>query len=251
LIVGTIAGLVGCAGLSPSTTTPTSQLKAPTGQVLPPPAAEEDRHVQADLDQLDEATFESMIAQLPKSISLADAQRLLVKVDPSKVASGNVYSVQARGGGHGGHGGHMGGHHSFSHGHGHGHFHHHHRFNDFFFNDFSFFPFYNYYFPYYACGAAYYPYLYGGYAAGCPGAYGSYGAYPFLYGNPYSSLLSPYTFAPGTAPGAGLGMGGTMPGQQPQQQPQQPQQQPQPSASPTPGTMGAQTTGSMPMTAPY
>ena len=156
-----LAGLMfGCSG-APTTTTqaPIDEMQAPSAPTY---------SVQAVGPQIN---FDQVISQLPKQISVADAQRMLVTVDPSIVKDEpNSYSVQQlRGrGGFGGFGrgigfrgafGRPGGFHGYG--------------------NYRFFRHNNYYFPYYRRFGYYYPYYYNNY-------------YPYLYS--YNNYCYPYTY---------------------------------------------------------
>lgn len=169
LILGAVAGMVGCAGTSPVTTTPDTNVLPQNG----------DRQVlSAGEAQFDAASFEQMFNDLPKFISEEDAKSMLVEIDPSKIQteSGNYSVLQRRGGtwnrgdrgGHGFRSSGRGFHRSFGRG-----------------GSFSRFRFFNrggFAFPYYYGLGGYYPYSFGGY-------------YPYLYGGlGYGGLYSPYSY---------------------------------------------------------
>lgn len=163
LVVGTIAGLVGCAGAGPLTTTPANQA----------PGVQPDRQVQSLAEGTDPA-FEQTLAALPQRISEADAQRLLIEIDPNQIKNGS-YSVLRHGGGRSGsfssRRGHYGGYGGYGRG----------------------FRYYNYggsLFPYFSYGSYYYPYAYSGiypYLTGLGGIYN-----PYTYYNPFFRRINPY-----------------------------------------------------------
>jgi len=144
----------------------------------------------------DQPDLNTLAKVLPKSISLADADRLLVHIDPSQVQGlKQDYGVLARGGGGfhggGGHGGHGGGFHG---GHGHGFGGH----NNFFGSSFGFgwggyggYGGYGYGYPYSSLWYPYGSYMY---------PYGLYGNtyQPYTYGG-YNSLYYPYLYSSGSA----------------------------------------------------
>ena len=152
ITVATAASLFACGA--------PSQTSAPaTDNALAPEAAfVGDRHVLATGETLN---FEQIRAQLPQQISLADAERMLETVDPSRlVADDGNYSVQQpyrrgsyRRGGHA-----------------------------FFFNrrhNFRFFRHRNILFPFHRIGSFYRPYTFATYS-------------PFLYS--YRNFCYPYSY---------------------------------------------------------
>jgi hypothetical protein len=175
-IAGTVIALTaatsfGCAGTtSPSQTAPNAQAAV---------TAQADRHVQAVGNTM---TFNQIVDQLPKRISVADAEKMLTTIDPSKVSTDNTYTVQQRGFGRfgGGIGRGFGafGHRGFYGGFGRG------------FNRFRFFGHRNYYFPYYLNRGYYYPYSYGS-------------VYPYFYN--YANSYYPYSCGYGGYGGYGWG----------------------------------------------
>ena len=183
LIFGAVAGMVGCAGTSPVTTTPDTNVVPQNG----------DRQVLSTAESgIDAASFEQMFNDLPKFISEEDAKTMLVEIDPSEIQSSGNYSVQYRGrggarafGGRGGtwNRGDIGGR-GFYRGYGRG-------------GAYGRFRYYNrggYAFPYYYGLGGYYPYAYGGYYPYLYGGLGYGGLYnPYYYYNPYftSSFYSP------------------------------------------------------------
>lgn len=161
LAVGLASATFGCA------TTPTTQT------AVAPTAQSSDRQVLAVENRQTVDQFKQMRAQLPQQIAVADADRLLVTIDPSQVKADSSRSVQQwgrfgfRGGwrGFGWRGFGLGA-----------------------FNRFRFFNYGNYYYPYALYGGYYRPYLY----SSCYN--------PFLYG--YGGGYYPYTY------GGGCGLGG-------------------------------------------
>lgn len=169
------AAMAGCGSVP---TTPQA-----TTQAAPAPAAP-DRHVAA----ADEITnFDQVATQLPTRISVQDADRMLVSVDPSQVQADHGYSVQVVRGlgmgvgarglglgrrvGVGAFGGYTG------------------------LRRMRFFRYRNFYVPYSLGAYGYSPYL-----------YSSYLPYLYSYGNTYTPYCSP-----GVASGYGLGLGGLYP----------------------------------------
>jgi hypothetical protein len=153
--------------------------QTPTATSGPAPAQRSLTSVEESADQ--PLTEEQAKAVLPARLSVEDAKRLLVQIDPSKLGKPDdkTYSLQARGGHFGHHGFH--------------HFHHFNRFNNFFgFSSFGLgWPWWGsswlYGWPgygFYGLGDYYYPYSYYG------GYYYPYSYSPYLYG--YRSLFWPW-----------------------------------------------------------
>jgi hypothetical protein len=161
LIALTAATSFGCAGATSPSQTPTTPMAA---------TAQADRHVQAVGDNM---TFNQIVDQLPKRISEADAARMLVTIDPSKVVDENTYTVQQRGRGFGGgfRGGMGRGIGAFGHRGFYGGF----RGN---YGRYRYFGHGGRYFPYYLNRGYYYPYSYGS-------------VYPYFYN--YANSYYPYS----------------------------------------------------------
>jgi hypothetical protein len=166
----------GCTRTAPATSNVAPDIATPQRSVL-------------DVDESipEPLTEDQAKAQLPAQISVADAERLLVKVDESQIIKDKPYSVlRGRGGGRGrGRGGH--GHH--------GHGHRHHGFGHggggfgwgwgglgwggYGWPGYGFYGLGNYYYPYALSGNYYTPYSYS----------------PYLYsglGSPFASYGSPF-----------------------------------------------------------
>jgi hypothetical protein len=165
------ATTIGCA-MNPTTSTPESTT---------PMSAIDQAQMQPDRSVM---SIDDLRQNLPARISEADAAKMLVTLDTSKIVMDGDYSVQQMGysgrsyGGHRGFNiGHRGlGFRGFSRGffHGFGH----HRFNRFsHFNRFRFFNFRNNFFPYYLNAGFYYPYTF---------------ASRFNYLYPYNNSYYPY-----------------------------------------------------------
>jgi hypothetical protein len=158
---------IGCA-MNPTTSTPEATTQASLS-VIDQAQLQPDRSVMSIAD---------LKANLPARISEADAAKMLVEIDTSKIVLGNDYSVQqlrSFGGGH--RMGHRGlGFRGFSRGfHGFGG----HRFNRFsHFNRFRFLNFRNNFYPYYFNSGYYYPYT-------------NFSTFNYLY--PYNNSYYPYS----------------------------------------------------------
>lgn len=153
LAMSAFALVVGCAG-TPVATTPTVDQAAPQA----------DRQV---LSVTQDATLESEIKQLPQRISVADANKMLVELDPDKIQAneGKGYSVQRYRGGYRGYGrGYWGGYRYYGLG--------------------------GRYWPYARYGGFYYPYFYGSYY---PYLYPTAGLYASsYYYNPFFAYSNPW-----------------------------------------------------------
>jgi hypothetical protein len=170
-----VASALGCS--SGQIAAPTQPATQPVTQLADDTAAAPERSV-LSLD--DAPSPDQILKNLPQRISVADANRLLVKIDPNQIQDDNKnYQVMQHRGGR------MGSFHGNFRGHGFR-FHHgfHNRFfrNRAFFNNFLFFPFSNFYFPYFLYSGYYYPYY----------LYNSLYYYPMLYG--YGGLYNPYYY---------------------------------------------------------
>lgn len=183
VLIGTLAGLVGCTGATPSVTS------AASGQIDQGATAQ--RSLLATTGE--EAAFEQMIAQLPKSLTAEQAKNVLIQIDPKSVQEEDAptYSVQQLRGrswhgggwrGHGGFRGHRGfGGRGFYGGFGRG-------FGSIY-GGFGYYPNGAYNFPYYNYAGSYYPFFNRGYF---PYMYGSGLNYsPSLYVNPLSTYINP------------------------------------------------------------
>jgi hypothetical protein len=158
----------GCA------TNPTTSTAAPQQETL---SVIDQAQVQPERSIM---SINDLKANLPARISEADAARMLVEIDPSKIVTDGNYSVQQRFGGRGigrgfggfgrgfGHGGFRGFSRGFHGGFG--------RFGGF--NRFRYFNYGSNFYPYYLNAGYYYPYAYNNY-------------YNYLY--PYSGSYYPYT----------------------------------------------------------
>lgn len=165
LMMAAVAGLVGCAGNNPVATGDNAQAPQPDRQVLA---------TGTDIKQ--DVELENAIKQLPQRISAADAERMLIQIDPEKINDDGSegYSVQRWGGRYGRYGGYRG--------YGRG-----------FYGGFRYYGYGGRYFPYYASAGYYYPYFSGGYYPYLS-LYNSLYS-PYSYYNPYFSYYSPYTYA--------------------------------------------------------
>jgi hypothetical protein len=161
LILGGLATVLavttfGCASTPSTTTAPQEPMSAIDQAQF---GTQSDRQIQSIAD---------LKANLPAQISEADAAKMLVEIDPSKVRTNN-YSVQQwgfRGGFRGGLRGFGGIGRGWYGGYGRG------------FGAYRYFGYGGRYFPYYNYGGFYRPYLYGSY-------------YPYLYN--YANYYYPYT----------------------------------------------------------
>jgi hypothetical protein len=149
----------GCAS------TPTTSTAQESLSVIDQAQVQPDRSVMSIAD---------LKANLPAQISEADAARMLVEIDPSKIVTEGNYAVQQRFGGRSiGFGGHRGlGFRGLSRGFYGGY----HRYGGL--SRFRYFNYRNLYYPYYYNAGFYRPYIYGSY-------------YNYLY--PYATSYYPYT----------------------------------------------------------
>jgi len=167
---GVLGGTLGCAQNMPSASTqapaviPQAQ-SASGGDTAPDKLVAGERQIMVNGKAM---SIDEIRKQLPSRISEADAAKMLVKIDPSRVVTdGREQNVQQWWGRRFGFGrGFFG--------------------RSFFFNrfsTFSYFPFNNFYFPYYYNLGYYYPYSY---------PYYSYTYWPFFYN--YGLSYWPYSW---------------------------------------------------------
>lgn len=171
-----VGSALGCAPAIPNAKTPDAIPMAQSlmeGSVHPDQLITDDRMVMVDGKTM---SFEQIRQQLPARISEADAARLLVSIDPSKVMDSGEMELQQRRGWRGGG-------RSFARGWGRG-------FARGFgrglyrgFGNYRYFGYRGYYFPYYYNAGYYYPYTY---------PYGGLTYAPYLYG--YGGGLYPYSY---------------------------------------------------------
>ena len=152
--VATLLGLAACSQSGPVSS------NGPAGNAVKPPVQADRQLLSTDsTPNLD--TFQEYAQELPESISMADASRLLVKVDPSQVKENKQgYSLQwFRGLGLG--------------------FGWPYRYAGLGINSLLYYPYRSYLYPYSLINNVYYPYTYATYS-------------PFLYGGLYSGLYPFY-----------------------------------------------------------
>ncbi len=178
-----IGTALGCAPSVPNSSVPAADIPASAlkaqdlseGAVHPDQLIQDGQRIMVGGQPL---TVEQLRKELPSRISEADAAKLLVEIDPSKVIEPKDQEIQQRGRGFGrgyGRGFARGFGRGFYRGYGRG-----------FYGGYGRFRYYGhrgYYFPYYNYAGYYYPYYY---------PYYSYNYYPYFYG--YRGYYYPYRY---------------------------------------------------------